>query len=80
MGETQQSHEVKKVNKLVYILLALFLGGFGVHKFIEGKVLQGILYFLFCWTTIPFFLTIFDIVKVAQLPSDANGDVTLVKK
>ena len=77
MGEAQES---KKVNKLIYILLALFLGGFGVHKFIEGKVLQGILYFLFCWTTIPFFLTIFDIVKVAQLPADENGDVTFVKK
>lgn len=77
MGEAQES---KKVNKLVYILLAVFLGGFGVHKFIEGKVLAGILYFLFCWTTIPFFLMIFDVVKVAQLPADENGDVTIVKK
>lgn len=80
MGETQQEQGSKKVNKLVYILLAIFLGGFGVHKFIEGKVLAGILYFLFCWTTIPFFLTIFDIVKVAQLPADERGDVTLDKK
>lgn len=34
-------------------LLAIFLGGIGVHKFYLGKVLQGVLYLLFCWTYIP---------------------------
>ena len=40
-------------NKLVAGLLALFLGGIGVHKFYLGKGLQGILYLVFCWTFIP---------------------------
>lgn len=34
-------------------LLAIFLGGFGIHKFYMGKSLQGILYLVFCWTFIP---------------------------
>lgn len=34
-------------------LLALFLGGIGVHKFYLGKIGMGILYLCFCWTGIP---------------------------
>ncbi|MCV6037348.1 TM2 domain-containing protein, partial [Escherichia coli] len=33
--------------------LAFFLGGFGVHKFYLGKIGQGFLYLIFCWTFIP---------------------------
>ncbi|PLC70016.1 hypothetical protein B6I39_23585 [Klebsiella quasipneumoniae] len=29
------------------------LGGFGVHKFYLGKIGQGFLYLIFCWTFIP---------------------------
>ena len=34
-------------------LLAIFLGGIGIHKFYLGKVGMGILYLAFCWTGIP---------------------------
>lgn len=34
-------------------LLAIFLGGLGIHKFYLGKPGLGILYLLFCWTYIP---------------------------
>jgi TM2 domain-containing membrane protein YozV len=40
-------------NRIVAALLALLLGGFGIHKFYLGKIGQGILYLLFCWTFIP---------------------------
>lgn len=40
-------------NKTVTALLALFLGGIGIHKFYLGKTLHGILYLIFFWTTIP---------------------------
>ena len=35
------------------VLLALFLGGFGIHKFWLSEILPGLLYLLFCWTFIP---------------------------
>lgn len=41
-------------SKIVAGLLALFLGGFGVHKFYLGKTGQGFLYLVFFWTGIPF--------------------------
>jgi TM2 domain-containing membrane protein YozV len=40
-------------NRIVAALLAFFLGAFGVHKFYLGKIGQGFLYLLFCWTFIP---------------------------
>lgn len=40
-------------SKVAAGLLALFLGGIGVHKFYMGQVGMGILYLFFCWTFIP---------------------------
>lgn len=40
-------------NKVAAGLLAIFLGGLGVHKFYLGKIGMGILYLCFCWTGIP---------------------------
>jgi TM2 domain-containing membrane protein YozV len=40
-------------NKTVAGILALLVGGLGVHKFYLGKTLAGILYLIFCWTYIP---------------------------
>src|SRR5579864_7211388 len=34
-------------------LLAICLGGLGVHKFYLGRNIQGVFYLLFCWTFIP---------------------------
>ncbi len=43
----------REKNRLVAALFAFFLGGFGIHKFYLGKIGQGLLYLLFCWTFIP---------------------------
>lgn len=40
-------------NKLIAALLAIFLGGLGIHKFYLGQTGWGILYLVFCWTFIP---------------------------
>jgi TM2 domain-containing membrane protein YozV len=48
--------------KLVAILLAFFLGVFGIHHFYLGQKKLGIAYLLFCWTMIPIFLGIVDAV------------------
>lgn len=34
-------------------ILAILLGGLGVHKFYLGRIGKGILYLIFCWTYIP---------------------------
>lgn len=40
-------------NKLVAGILAILLGGLGVHKFYLGQTGKGIVYLLLCWTYIP---------------------------
>jgi TM2 domain-containing membrane protein YozV len=40
-------------SKIAAGLLAIFLGGIGIHKFYLGKIGMGILYICFCWTGIP---------------------------
>jgi hypothetical protein len=52
-------------SKSVAIVLALLLGGLGLHKFYLGKPVQGILYLVFCWTFIPAVLGIIDAVVYA---------------
>lgn len=40
-------------SKIVAGVLALILGGLGIHKFYLGKTGAGILMLIFCWTYIP---------------------------
>jgi TM2 domain-containing membrane protein YozV len=41
-------------------LLSLFLGGFGIQRFYLGKVFDGVVCLLFCWTFVPAFLGVYD--------------------
>lgn len=49
----QSSAPYAPKSKITAGVLAILLGGIGVHKFYLGKIGQGILYVLFCWTGIP---------------------------
>jgi TM2 domain-containing membrane protein YozV len=44
------------------ILLALFLGGIGIHKFYLGSPGWGILYMLFFWTFIPALIALLEVI------------------
>ncbi len=51
-----QQYEAARRDEVVGILLALFLGTFGVHHFYLRRTGLGILYLCFFWTGIPAFL------------------------
>jgi TM2 domain-containing membrane protein YozV len=48
-----QQYEHVRRDEIVGILLALFLGGFGIHHFYLRRTGLGILYACFCWTPFP---------------------------
>lgn len=51
-----------KHNKYVAVVLALLLGGLGIHKFYLGQIGLGILYILFSWTFIPMLISLVEAV------------------
>lgn len=71
------SKPTKVVNKVAYCLLALFLGGIGVHKFYAGKTGAGICYLLFCWTFIPVVLSLIDLIVGLCKHADGNGNISV---
>jgi TM2 domain-containing membrane protein YozV len=57
-------------NKTTAALLALFLGGFGVHRFYLGENGPGILYLIFCWTFIPAIIAFFEFIIFLSMDED----------
>lgn len=66
---------MNEVNKVIYIVLAVFLGSFGIHKFYARKTGMGILFLVFCWTGIPQILAIIGAILTLFKPADQNGNV-----
>ena len=63
-----------RVNKTLYVLCSLFLGGVGIHKFYADAVWQGVLHLVFFWTTIPTIISIFHgIIIIFTTKADQNG-------
>ena len=63
----------KRVNKTIYVAMAIVFGDFGVHQFYAGKIKKGILYLLFCWTLIPEIFALFDAIKGCGKLADTDG-------
>lgn len=55
-GVFYQQYERVRRDEVVGILLALFLGGFGIHHFYLRRTGLGVLYACFCWTPFPWVL------------------------
>lgn len=60
--------------KGVAVVLALFLGGFGVHRFYLGQIGMGVVYLLFFWTFIPAFVAVIEAL-ILLLMSSREFDV-----
>lgn len=57
-------------NKTIAALLALFLGGIGIHKFYLGRWIQGFLYLIFSFTFIPLILSFFECIYYLLMSED----------
>lgn len=62
----------QKKDSTVYLLLALFLGGIGIHQFYAGNSGKGWMYLLFFWTVIPAVLALFDAIGFKRNTRNAN--------
>lgn len=67
----QELSAKNRKSKFVAILLAIFFGGLGFHKFYQGRTLAGIMYLLFSWTLVP---SIFALIDVFFIPGQIKFD------
>lgn len=70
---TNEFRQKRRVSKALYIILALFLGGIGMHKFYAHKYVLGVIYILFFWTFIPAFIAFIETIFALFKPADAEG-------
>ena len=61
-------------SKTVAGLLAIFVGGIGIHKFYLGKYFQGFLYIILCWTYIPSIIAVIEGIRYLIMSEDAFID------
>ena len=61
---------LERKNRGVASILALTVGGLGVHKFYLGKPVKGIFYLLFAWTLIPALIALFEGVSFAIMDDE----------
>lgn len=78
MSEQQKAlffSEMRRVrkSKTMAIVLALFLGSFGAHKFYLGKTGLGLLYLMTCWTMIPAILSLLECVSMSNTIERTNA-------
>lgn len=58
--QQKEGETVFNLNKTVAAILAIILGGLGIHKFYLKKARLGLLYLVLCWTYIPAFIGLFE--------------------
>lgn len=61
------------VSRKRYIILAICLGWAGGHRFYSKQYLLGAVYLLFCWTGIPFGMTLIDLMIALPKKPDEEG-------
>lgn len=74
----KETLKVKKVNKILYLVLTLLFGTFGINKFYAGKIKSGVLSLVFCWTLIPTVLSIAEFITLLTEKSDKDGKIEAI--
>ena len=64
-------------NKTTAALLALFLGGLGIHYFYVGKYLPGIVFLVLCWTYVPALIALVQAIMMFSM-NDQQFDAKYV--
>ena len=62
----QSQYSGAKKDRTTGLLLALFLGGVGGHRFYLGQAGLGVAYLLFCWTLIPAIIAFVELFLIGK--------------
>lgn len=59
------------------LVLCLFLGGVGAHRFYLGETMLGILYLCFCWTFVPLVVSLIELFVIKGRVHAYNTQVAM---
>ncbi len=65
------------LSKKKYILLLIFTGWFGGHRFYAHMWISAVLYLALCWTGLPIAFSVIDLLAVIPMKADENGKILL---
>lgn len=72
--ENRQKHQV---NRKKYLLLTVFLGWAGIHRFYEKRWMLGIFYLALSWSGFPIALAMVDFMIALPMKPDENGCIII---
>lgn len=73
--ERRENREKTCVRKKKLLLLALFTGWMGGHRFYTRQYKVALCYLVFCWTGLPLAMTIIDLLQYIPMVADENGNI-----
>ena len=75
--DRREAREKQVLNKKKYILLAVFTGWMGGHRFYARQWPTAILYLLLFWCGFPLAMTNIDLMIVIPMKANENGNILL---
>lgn len=75
--DRRETREKRVLNKKKYILLAVFTGWMGGHRFYARQWPVAVFYLLFFWCGVPLAMTIVDLMIVIPMQANENGNILL---
>lgn len=75
--ERRDSRELQCLDRKKYLLLAVFTGWMGGHRFYAKQYPTAILYLLLFWSGFPMAMTLIDLLVAIPKPVDEQGKIYL---
>lgn len=73
----KEERERHMVNRKTYLLLTIFFGWAGIHRFYEKRWLLGIFYLALSWSGFPIALAMVDFIIALPMKPDENGCIII---
>ncbi|MBQ7700940.1 MAG: NINE protein [Candidatus Methanomethylophilaceae archaeon] len=69
---------MEKINKVLYLVLIFFLGSLGIHKYLNGRILPGIVQLILSFILIGSIIALVEFIwGIIKLEKDENGEITI---
>ncbi len=73
--DKRDARQLQKVNKKKYLLLAVFTGWLGGHRFYAKQWVVAILYLVLFWSGFSLAMTVIDLLAVIPKEADEDGNI-----